>query len=481
MKKLYLLFLLCSVAYVGFGQNCVTVMSTDVPLRIPSGISSSGSTVSLLVGNEGIIADLDVVNLIGTHSWIGDLEFILTSPLGTTVSFITRKCGSDDDFNLSLDDEAVNSIPCPYNDGGTYLPDNPLSAFDGESSVGEWTLTIIDYAGGDIGELSSWGLNFCYDNCIDDIIEANNTDECGAVINYTQPDSWSIATVTQIDNSGLTSGDEFPVGITEQSYRIDDGTSIDTCSFNVTVVDTTSPEVWCQNIGVSLDEEGQAQIYPVFILDSVSDNCGIDKFNTDINRFDCGDVGENIITLTVKDINGNLASCSSVVTVKDNFAPTVVCRDYEVAINEDGIAEISVDSIDGGSTDACGIAGMELSQSVFTGADLGENIVTLYVTDVNGNSDSCNAAVTVTDELAPVAVCNIIEVLVSNASGYELSDADLAMLAAGSSDNSTPFENLIVEANPSVFTCDQIGDSVNVEVSVIDDAEIQVLAKLKFM
>ena len=45
--------------------------------------------------------------------------------------------------------------------------------------------------------------------------------------------------------------------------------------------------------------------------------------------------------------------------------------------------------MDGGSTDACGIASTSIDVSSFDCSDLGPNNVTLTVTDVNGNSSSC--------------------------------------------------------------------------------------------
>ena len=232
-----------------------------------------------------------------------------------------------------------------------------------------------------------------------------------------------------------------------------------TCDFTVTITDTIPPEVWCQNIGINLDaDDGKALIYAGFVLDSVYDAGGIVSYALDTSEYDCSDIGTHIVELSVRDVSGNVGSCTAEVTVVDNNPPTVVCRDFEVTLNETGIATISVDSIDDGSSDACGIAGMELSQSTFTGANLGENAVYLYVTDVNGNTDSCLSVVTVSDAIAPVANCNSIVVFVNDITGYVLSNDDLIMLAAGSSDNATSFDSLTIEASPSVFTCEQIGD-----------------------
>ncbi len=242
------------------------------------------------------------------------------------------------------------------------------------------------------------------------------------------------------------------------------------CTSTVTVQDTIAPELWCQNVGVTLDEQGETRIYAAFVLDSVYDAGGIASYTVDIDKMDCSHVGKNIVTLSVKDYGGNVTTCTAQVTINDLFAPFVACRDFAVALNAEGFAEVPADSIDAGSSDACGIAGMELSQTVFTASDLGENTVTLYVSDVNGNTDSCQAVVRVTDNIAPVVNCNPLEVWVSDENDYELSPADLAELAAGSLDNATEFDSLTIGVSPSVFSCSQAGDSVTVEVMVTDES-----------
>lgn len=141
--------------------SCTTYASTDVP----KAISASGTpTVNsiLNVPSGGIITDVNVVNLNGTHTWINDLDFKLKSPAATTVQIMGRSCSSQDNFGLNLDDEAVpGSWPCPPVGGGTYRPTNPLSAFDGQNSTGTWTLTVKDNANADGGSLNGWGIQIC--------------------------------------------------------------------------------------------------------------------------------------------------------------------------------------------------------------------------------------------------------------------------------------------------------------------------------
>lgn len=141
--------------------SCNTYVSTDVPKAISaSGTPSVSSIVN--VGVSGTIADVNVLGLNGTHTWINDLDFNLQSPAGTTVQIMAQSCSSEDNFNLSLDDEAApGSWPCPPTGGGTYQPSNPLSTFDGQNSSGTWTLIVDDNANLDGGSLNGWSVEVC--------------------------------------------------------------------------------------------------------------------------------------------------------------------------------------------------------------------------------------------------------------------------------------------------------------------------------
>ena len=68
--------------------------------------------------------------------------------------------------------------------------------------------------------------------------------------------------------------------------------------------------------------------------------------------------------------------------------------------------------IDGGSSDNCAITNRLIDgapNKTFTCADLGPNTVTLLVGDAAGNTATCNATVTVVDDI-PTAVCQDITV-----------------------------------------------------------------------
>ena len=186
------------------------------------------------------------------------------------------------------------------------------------------------------------------------------------------------------------------LGANEVTLYVADGNGVmDSCTATVMVVDTVAPKVQTQDITIYLDSMGMANIVPVDIDLGSSDACGILSYSLDLLSFSCADAGTNQVLLTVTDMNGNSAIGDAFVTVIDSISPLVTCQDLIVKLDSNGIATITVMDIEGGSSDECGIAAKSVFPNTFTIADLGINLVTLTVTDENGNSSSCMANVTV--------------------------------------------------------------------------------------
>jgi subtilisin-like proprotein convertase family protein len=99
------------------------------------------------------------------HWRVGQVDVTLVSPAGTRVVLIDRRGGDRDHLDrVTFDDAAAGSIseaPLPFN--GTWRPEEPLAAFDGESSAGTWSLEIVDHVALDSGRLWSWSLDFSLD------------------------------------------------------------------------------------------------------------------------------------------------------------------------------------------------------------------------------------------------------------------------------------------------------------------------------
>lgn len=167
-------------------------------------------------------------------------------------------------------------------------------------------------------------------------------------------------------------------------------------------IDTKGPTVITQHITVYLDNDGMVSILPQQIDNNSTDGFGIASLALSQTDFDCGQLGDNAVTLTATDVNGNVASADAIVTVVDSTVPVVRTRDIIVYLNASGAVSIAAADIDNGSSDACGIATVTLDRADFDRSHLGNNTVTLTVTDVNGNVARADATVTVVDNIAPV-------------------------------------------------------------------------------
>jgi subtilisin-like proprotein convertase family protein len=113
----------------------------------------------LYVGATTTISDIDVTLDI-THTFDGDLSAYLVSPSGTRVKLFSNIGSSGDNFQgTSFDDGALQSITAgtaPFS--GAFKPAELLAAFNGENSLGFWTLEIKDSTPADNGSLNTWSL-----------------------------------------------------------------------------------------------------------------------------------------------------------------------------------------------------------------------------------------------------------------------------------------------------------------------------------
>ncbi len=133
--------------------------SVDVPKAIPDNVPA-GVDSTFTFPTTTTVTDLDVRIGHITHTFDGDL-IIKLSHGATTVTLFNRRGGSANDIsNLIFDDEASAAIStgvAPFT--GSFRPESPLSAFDGQSTAGAWTLNVSDNAGIDVGTLDAWGLS----------------------------------------------------------------------------------------------------------------------------------------------------------------------------------------------------------------------------------------------------------------------------------------------------------------------------------
>lgn len=163
-----------------------------VPDAVVSHITPGVLNSDIAIDAQGTIASVDGVTVIfGTpnHTWVGDLQIILTAPNGDNVHLISRPgangptgFGDSSDFGgtyLFVNSGGANftallpGVPAtqPVPPGTYNRETNPLAGatvgvdnddftvFAGDAIRGTWKLTVKDWGVGDTGSLNGWNLN----------------------------------------------------------------------------------------------------------------------------------------------------------------------------------------------------------------------------------------------------------------------------------------------------------------------------------
>jgi hypothetical protein len=110
-------------------------------------------------------------------------------------------------------------------------------------------------------------------------------------------------------------------------------------------------------------------------------------------------------TVTINDASNCALIETITILVLDNIPPTIVAQNISVSLDGNGNATIIPSMIDNGSFDNCGGVTLDINMTSFDCDDLGENTVTLLVSDLAGNPISATATVTVLDEIPPTISC----------------------------------------------------------------------------
>ena len=248
---------------------------------------------------------------------------------------------------------------------------------------------------------------------------------------------------------------------TVQFTVTDSSANSNTTSAIVTVEDSVNPTAITQNVTVQLDASGNVTITPDDV-DLSTDNCSIVSNSLDITSFTCANLGANTVTLTVTDQSTNSNSATAIVTVEDSVNPTVVTQNITVQLDASGNASITPSQIENGSTDNCSISSSSLDITSFTCSDLGNNTVTLSVTDQSNNTGTTTAIVTVEDSVNPTAITQNLTVQLDASGNVTITPDDVDL----STDNCSIVSNSL---DITSFTCANLGANT-VTLTVTDQS-----------
>jgi hypothetical protein len=167
---------------VGPAEAATSTYSNATPITIPAGApgTSDGPAAPYpssinATGLSGEVFDVNATLHGFSHTFPADVAALLVGPSGRSSILMVNAGGGDPvtNLNLTFDDEAASQLPTPLI-SGTFkpsfgseafpppAPSNPgggLSNLNGEDPNGQYSLFVIDEAGGDVGSIAGgWSL-----------------------------------------------------------------------------------------------------------------------------------------------------------------------------------------------------------------------------------------------------------------------------------------------------------------------------------
>ncbi len=154
-------------------------------------------------------------------------------------------------------------------------------------------------------------------------------------------------------------------------------------------------QINCTPASISLDASGQASITASMVTDAVIGNCGITDIALSQSSFNCSNLGDNSVTVTVTR-NGTPVTCTATVTVTDEIDPELQVTGTTPELGCDPSAA-DIDAALGSATasDNCGslVPDVVTDPAVLIGTNYSQTRH-FTATDVSGNSVSENRTVT---------------------------------------------------------------------------------------
>ena len=182
-------------------------------------------------------------------------------------------------------------------------------------------------------------------------IDAGSTDNCGIV-------SYSIDT-TSFDCS--SSGQNFvTLTVTDASGNTN------SCTTSVTIIDQTAPTLTCLEDQLETVDNSCSFVLPNYVPSLIaSDNCNTLTVTQDPLPGTILTAGTTTVTVTASDGSFDTL-CSFTIIVTDQTAPTAICQNIILPLDQNGLTSIATTDIDFGSSDNCGSITSSLDSTTFS-------------------------------------------------------------------------------------------------------------------
>ncbi|MBL7809642.1 MAG: HYR domain-containing protein [Saprospiraceae bacterium] len=287
--------------------------------------------------------------------------------------------------------------------GSNFPVGNTVNTFrvtdaDGLTSTCSFTVTVVDAQNPSI-------------TCPANINQNALANQCYAPVSYTTPtasDNCGIQTLGLL--SGLSSGSNFPVGTTTNTWRAQDVNGrTSTCAFTVTVTDATNPTINCPaNISVNT-ATNQCGANVTYSTPTGSDNCGLASIilQSGLASGSFFPVGITNNVWRATDLGGRTSTCAFSVTVNDGTPPVITCPANVVGVNDPKECGAFKNYNTPTATDNCSNPTVTLVSGLQSGSyfQVGSTPIVWRATDASGNSATCSFTVTIVDTEAPTIIC----------------------------------------------------------------------------
>ncbi len=134
------------------------------------------------------------------------------------------------------------------------------------------------------------------------LVNNGSTDACGMA---------SLVLSKTTFNCSELQGTTWPVLLTGRDIH----NNTATCQATVTIKDALAPTAICQNTTVELGSNGSVVVNTSALAEESFDNCAVWSYSPAVKVYTAANLGNNNLTITVKDWSGNGTPCTAVVTV----------------------------------------------------------------------------------------------------------------------------------------------------------------------
>ncbi len=305
-------------------------------------------------------------------------------PPALTVATDPDQCGATVTFDASVLDN------CP----GATVSCSPVSGFffaEGTTTIG----CLARDAAGNVDvcffEITVVDTQAPIIECPSEIVVTNDPGQCGAVVEFDLPvyDNCEASIFYQ-----PPPGASFPVGVTTVAcLAVDRSQNMDTCLFDVVVIDTQPPLALVPADTVVSTDPGACNAVVSFSA-GATDNCPDVTVMVEPSSGSTFEVGTDQVMVVATDMSGLVDTGYFMVTVEDCERPNVFCPTDIELFNDSGLYGAVVD-YQLFATDNCQTVVTIVTPPPGSFFDIGTTEVSAVATDVAGNADTCNFNVTV--------------------------------------------------------------------------------------